>query len=255
MQCNEWCNSASTFRDVPLTALASRGDGAPSKDEEHMTAQHPPRRRPRRQPDPLRPLQHRLRHRLQPGDADRRDRRPGRPLRARGRAPRRGRRRRRAQAQPRLQPDPRVGARLEAGAGDPGHRHPAGVRHRPPGRDLRRQQDRPRPDRRRHRRRHRHHLRRADRDLREAAQEADQGQPARRTPTARLKALVATIRPGDIGLDDPAERRAAHEAVDGRARRPDRAGVADHPRGAGRAGRRVAPAPRRVVRRRASRTT
>ena len=54
---------------------------------------------------------------------------------------------------------------------------------------------------------------------------------------------------------DPAERRAAHRPVDGRPRRADRARVAGRPRGAGRARRRVAPAPRRGVRRRASSTT
>ena len=48
---------------------------------------------------------------------------------------RRGRRRCRAQARPRLQPDPRVGARLQAVARDPRDRHPAGLRHRPPGGD------------------------------------------------------------------------------------------------------------------------
>ena len=52
---------------------------------------------------------------------------------------------------------------------------------------------------------------------------------------------------------DPAERRAAHPPVDGRARRTDRAGVEDRPRGAGRAGRRLPPAPRRGVRRRVPR--
>ena len=57
------------------------------------------------------------------------------PLRARGRAAGRGRRRCGAQALPRLQPDPRVGARLQARARDARHRHPAGLRHRAPGRD------------------------------------------------------------------------------------------------------------------------
>ena len=57
-------------------------------------------------------------------------------------------------------------ARLQARARDPGLRHPAGLRHRPPGGDPGRQQDRARPDRGRHRRRHRHHLRRPDRDQR-----------------------------------------------------------------------------------------
>ena len=80
-----------------------------------------------------------------------------------GRAARRGRRRRGAQARARLQPHPRGRARLRAVAADSGLRRPAGLRHRPRGRDPRRQQDRARPDRVRHRRRRRHHARRADR--------------------------------------------------------------------------------------------
>ena len=65
----------------------------------------------------------------------------------------------------------------QARARDPGLRHPAGLRHRHPGRDPGRQQDRARPDRGRHRRRHRHHLRRADRGQREAPQDPARGQP------------------------------------------------------------------------------
>ena len=139
-------------------------------------------------------------------------------------------------------------------AGDAGHRHPAGLRHRPAGGDPGRQQDRARPDRGRHRRRHRHHLRRPGRDQRQAAQEAARRSTPRQDTKGRLAALGADPprrhRPGD-----PAERRAAHRAVDGRPRRADRAGVADRPRGAGRARRRLAPAPRRGVRRAASSTT
>ena len=121
-------------------------------------------------------------------------------------------------------------------------------------RDPGRQQDRARPDRGRHRRRHRHHLRRAGRDQRQAAQEADEGQ---RRPRHRGQARPrsAQIRPGDIGLSIPQNGEPRTRPVDGRARRADRAGVADRPRGAGRAGRRLAPAPRRGVRRRASSTT
>ena len=176
--CNSLCNWESTFRDPRLTAFAfdvTRGKLDPMTHSS-VAGPVPPRRRPRRQPDPVRPVQHRLRHRVQPGHAHRGPRRPGRPVRAAGRAARRGRRRRGAQALPRLQPGPRVGARLEAVARDPRDRHPAGLRHRPPGRDPGREQDRARPDRGRRRRRLRHHLRRAGRDQREAPQEAAQGQ-------------------------------------------------------------------------------
>ena len=67
-----------------------------------------------------------------------------------------------------------LGSKLSAG--DPGHRHPAGLRDRPPGRHPGRQQDRPRPDRGRDRRWHRHHLGRPGRHQRQAPQEADEGQ-------------------------------------------------------------------------------
>ncbi len=159
-----------------------------------------------------------------------------------GRAGRRGGRRCGAQARARLQPDPRVGARLEAGAGDPRDRHPAGLRHRPPGGDPGREQDRPRrsidvgiaggtdttsdapvaiSDK----------LRRKLMKVNAAREHQGQGRRARRDPARGHRA------------GDPAEQRAAHPAVDGRARRAHRAGVADRPRGAGRARRRVAPAP------------
>ena len=140
-------------------------------------------------------------------------------------------------------------ARLQARARDPGLRHPAGLRHRPPGRDPGRQQDRPRPDRGRHRRRRRHHLRRPDRaSARTCARCCSRLNRAKTLP-GRLQAL-AELRPGQHRARDPAERRAAHRPVDGRARRADRAGVADRPRGAGRARRRLAPAtsPRRTTR-------
>ena len=64
------------------------------------------------------------------------------------------------------------------------------------------QQDRPRPDRGRHRRRLRHHLRRAGRRQREAAQEADEGQRGQGHPRAGSPRW-RRIRPGDIGLDIP----------------------------------------------------
>ena len=102
-----------------------------------------------------------VRARLEPGHADRRARRPGRPVRPAGRAARRGGRRRGAQAQPRLQPHPRVGARLAAVARDAGLRRPAGLRHRAGGGRPDRQQDRARPARVGDRRRRRHHLGRA----------------------------------------------------------------------------------------------
>ena len=80
-----------------------------------------------------------------------------------GRAARRGRRRGRAQALPRLQPDPRDRCSAPGSTRTPRLRHPAGLRHRPAGRDPGRQQDRPRPDRRRRRGRRGHHLGRAAR--------------------------------------------------------------------------------------------
>ena len=205
-----------------------------------MNSSHPPRRRPRRQPHPVRPVQHRLRRRLQPGDADRGHRRAGGPLRPRGRAARRGRRRRGAQARPRLQPDPRVGARLEAVAETPatdiqqacgtGLQAAIQVANKialgqidvgiAGGTDT--TSDAP--------------VAISDK-LRKKLMKVN----AARDTKGKLTALGADPprrhRPGD-----PAERRAPHPAVDGRARRPDRAGVADHPRGPGRAGRLVAPA-------------
>ena len=135
----------------------------------------------------------------------------------------------------------------EARARDPGLRHPAGLRHRHPGRDPGGQQDRPRPDRGRHRRRHRHHLRRADRGQREAPQDPARGQP--RQVDAGPARRAAKVRPG---TSRRRSRRTASRApaVDGRARRAHRAGVEDRPRGAGRARRRLPPAtsPRRTTR-------
>ena len=66
----------------------------------------------------------------------------------------------------------------------------------------------------------------------------------------------APIRPGDIGLDDPAERRAAHRAVDGRARRADRRWSGASRREAqDELAARLAPQPRRGPTTRASTTT
>ena len=106
------------------------------------------RRRPRRQPDPVRALERRLCQGLEPGHADRRARRVSSTAsRSQGETSGRGGGRRRPQAQPRLQPHPRVRARLEAGARDAGLRRRPGVRDRPRGRDPRGQQDRARPGR------------------------------------------------------------------------------------------------------------
>ena len=119
--------------------------------------------------------------------------------------------------------------------------------------DPGRQQDRARPDRRRHRRWHRHHLRRAGRDQREAAQEADEGQrrPRHQEPAGR----PGRHPPGDIGLSIPqnGEPRTGlsmgdHAALTALEWQVD-------PRGPGRAGRHLAPAPRRGLRRAASSTT
>ena len=114
-----------------------------------------------------------------------------------------------------------LGSRLDPR--HPGLRHPAGLRHRPRGGDPGRQQDRARPDRGRHRRRHRHHLRRADRDQRGAAQDAARGSTRAKTLPGAARGRSARLRPRQNRAGDPAERRAAHRAVDGRARRAHRA--------------------------------
>ena len=155
--------------------------------------------------------------RVQPGHAHRRARRAGRPLRPAGRARRRGRRRRRAQAQPRLQPHARVRARLARSTRHPGLRRPAGVRHRPAGGDGGRQQDRARarssgaspaastpPATPRSR---------VNEDLRQVLLEANRTQERR---PGGVK-LLGHLRPGHIVPEHPAQRRAAHRPVDGRA--------------------------------------
>ena len=170
-------------------------------------------------------------------------------LRARGRGPRRGRRRRRAQAQPRLQPHARVRARLQARARDARLRRPAGVRHRPGGDDPRRQQDRARADRLRHRRRRRHHLRRADRDQRGPARGAARAQPhqVERRAAARRS---TKLRPQQLVPEIPrnAEPRTGLSMGEHAAIMATRVG--DRARGAGRAGRRQPPPPRRRLRHR-----
>ena len=193
-----------------------------------------PRRDPRRQPHPVRPLRRRLRGRLQPGHAHGRARRPRRALRPARRAARRRRRRRGAQAQPRLQPDARVRARLDARPRDPGARRPAGVRHGPAGRAGGRPQDRARADRGRDRRRRRHDQRCAGRAQRRPAPAAHAGQPEQERGGAREAARAAAA--GPDRARDPAQRRAAHGAVDGRAPGAHDEAVGDHARGAGRAG-------------------
>ena len=106
-------------------------------------------------------------------------------------------------------------ARLQARPADAGLRRPAGVRHRPGDDDPGREQDRPRPDRLRHRRRRRHHLRRADRRRRGPPPAAARAQPreVERRPAAR----AGEVPPPAADAGDPAQLRAAHRPVDGRA--------------------------------------
>ena len=206
------------------------------------------RRRRRRQPDPVRPFQHRLRGRLQPGDADRGHRRPRDPLRAR-----------RASGSGEvvagavlkhardfnLTREAVLGSKLSAETPATDIQQACGTGLQAAiqvvnkialgqidagiagGTDT--TSDAP--------------VAISDK-LRKKLMKVN----AARDTAGRIKALGA-IRPGDIGLRDPAERRAPHPAVDGRARRADRAGVADRSRGAGRARGDVAPAARGGVRR------
>ena len=114
--------------------------------------------------------------------------------------------------------------------------------------DPGRQQDRARPDRGGHRRRRRHHLATprsaVNEDLRQRLLELNRARTARR-PAARRRQAA----PGPARARHPAQRRAAHRAVDGRARRAHRRASGGIGRaGAGRAGAAVAPAPRRRVR-------
>ena len=204
--CNSLCNSVSTFRDRgPHSLLCCAG--AATRMDPWTTDSTRRVAVARRQPDPVRPLQHRLRRRLQPGHAHRRDRRAGR--RASGS---------RASALGEVV----AGAVLkhardfnltresvlgsQALARDARDRHPAGLRHRPAGGDPGRQQDRARPDRRRHRRRHRHHLRRAGRDQRQAAQEADEGQ---RRPRHRRQGRRRSARSGPATSGSRSRRTAS----------------------------------------------
>ena len=65
-------------RDVASECQESRSRPTSPHPRSTHAGQDPSRRRHRRQPHPVRPLEHRLRRRLQPGDAHRRDRRAGR---------------------------------------------------------------------------------------------------------------------------------------------------------------------------------
>ncbi|CAA9219969.1 MAG: 3-ketoacyl-CoA thiolase @ Acetyl-CoA acetyltransferase, FadA2, partial [uncultured Blastococcus sp.] len=205
----------------------------------HFEACDPQGRDRRREPDPVRPQQLRLRPGVEPGHADRHARRAGRAVRPAGQAAGRGRRRRRPQARPRLQPDPRERARLPAVGHDAGLRRAAGVRHRLGGRDPRRQQDRPRPDRVRDRRRRGHHLRCPARRRRRPAPRAHLAEQ-RQDPAGPAQG-AGEDPAGAARAGGPAQRRAAHRPGHGRPRGDHRQGVADQPRGAGRAGRALAP--------------
>ena len=178
----------------------------------------------------------------QPGHAHRGARRARRPVRAGRRAPGRGRRRGGAQAQPRLQPRARVGARHRAGRGHPGLRRAEGLRHLARGHRRGGQQDPPGPDRRRHRLRCRHDLGRAGRRQRRAAADPDGRQP--RLGAAGLRQAARAPAPRPARPRDPAQQRAAHRPVDGRAPGHHDRGVGHPARGPGRAGHRQPRQPR-----------
>ena len=189
-----------------------------------MQPARPAGRGPRRQPDPFARSNGPLRRRVQPGHAHRRARRARRPLRAAGRAASARSSPARCSSTAATSTSTReavLGSRLDPR--HPGLRHPAGLRHRPGGRDPGRQQDRARA--------------RStsgiaggvdttsdaplgvNEDLRRILLEAQPRQDARR-PAARRS---AKLRPGQPRAGHPAQRRAAHRAVDGRARRDHRA--------------------------------
>ena len=145
-------------------------------------------------------------------------RRARRPLRAAGRAARRGRRRRRAQAQPRLQPDPRERARLRARRPTP---RPT-TSSRPAAPASRRRSSSPT----------RSPSARStsgiaggvdttsdapiavNEDLRQVLLEANRA----KTPAGRGCKPLGRAAPAPARARDPAQRRAAHRPVDGRAR-------------------------------------
>ena len=96
-----------------------------------------------------------------------------------------------------------------------------------------RAQDRARADRGRDRGRRRHDERRAGRAQRRPAARADEGEPEQVGRRAREAARAAAA--GPDRARHPAQRRAAHRAVDGRAPGAHDQPLGDHARGAGRA--------------------
>ena len=186
----------------------------------------------RRQPHPVRALRRPVRHRLQPGDADRRARRPRRAVRARG---------------PGDVGEFVAGAVLKhsrdfnlaretvLGSGPrPAHprvRHPAGLRHRAPGRHRRRQQDRARAAR--------LGASRAARTPRATRPSASTTRCAGSCwPPAAPRRSGAGCRAAGRGPPPPprprhpAQRRTPHRSFDGRARRGHRPRRGASPRAA-----------------------
>ncbi|OQC06587.1 MAG: hypothetical protein BWX79_02058 [Alphaproteobacteria bacterium ADurb.Bin100] len=201
-----------------------------------------PRGHPRRQPNSVCPLQHRVCHRLQPGDADGHD--PGAcgPFQSARRTPGRRGGRRRDEARPRLQPGARIGPLDHAVARHAGVRHSAGLRHRPGSRHAGGQQDRAGPHRVWHCRRRGHHVGCAGRAEREAAQDPAGGQPCQdHRPAPERTGQGAPRHAGPAG---PAtKRRATHRPVNGRACRTDGRRMGHQPRGPGRTGAQEPPEP------------
>ena len=201
----------------------------------------PPRRRPRRQPDPLRPLQQRLREGVQPGHADRRARRARRPRSAS-----------RASASARS-PQARCSSTAATSTSRARACSAAASRPRPPPTTS----SRPAAPASRRRSSSPTRSRSArstpaiaggvdttsdapialNEDLREVLLEANRA----KSTAARLRAL-AKIRPSADRPRDPAQRGAAHGAVDGRAPGAQHRRVGRHARRAGRARRRTATA-------------
>ena len=134
--CNSLCNSESTFRDLPLIGFS--GSGPAGRMLMMPSTQHSPCRHPRRQPNPVRPLQHRLRRRVEPGHAHRRDRR-----RWSTRFGLQGERLGEVVAGAVLKHSRDFNLTRESVLGSklspetPADRHPAGLRHRPAGGDRR----------------------------------------------------------------------------------------------------------------------
>ncbi len=187
----------------------------------------PQGRRARRQPPSVRPLERRVRGGVQPGHAHGRPRRARGPFRT-GRHHRRGGRGRcRAQAQPRPRPHPRVRPRLHAGSHHARLRRGAGLRHRAGDGGARRQQDRPRADRERHRRGRRLRQRRTRRPQRRPASRAHA--PQRCQESAGAAGRTGGPAAGADRARGPAQRRAAHRPVHGRAHGDHRAAVGDRP--------------------------